>query len=565
MSSSDSSLPNSSHGVQVMDDTSGLPTTLLLGEADDTMALYGTGSNSAQEAEASARDPLELIASAQAAIACDASEQSISDLWHALREIRGVVTLSNHSPLAVNLQSLAVADMRRFLWGSFELCCAYLIRPNILEENLVIALEAIFALHEIMFHFNQPSASAYFNERSSAFSRCLEPVWSNLWTNKASLLSSDPVLDIMWWYLGARLLHLWANLCRAHDCRPEWGTSDVFWLLMFLWINQPNNERENPYPLIDSMQILECVGNKIFNDQPGTRVSAIVDQLLATYGEEALLRRYNEALGHSTIPLEHQHQVNIHVYLYGGEPSLCARLWGAGVVTTYLQSSRRRQDGGRWKTLDAELLFALLWKVVVASRDLSPHHIVSVLITDEHLMRQFILPGLWLVLESLQNPDAGMTVPAGVPSVNLLSLVIPAVTQHRTARKGSVGHAMMTTLTVEASPYWHLMNDAIHGSKPRDPACVLQKRAISTAWQQFGDALQLNRQRAPRQIDGPAPTSQPFCSWPLCVYHLQKPPHALKSCKGCAEVQYCGKRCQISDWKLNDHKTRCRRLKSDSE
>lgn len=184
-------------------------------------------------------------------------------------------------------------------------------------------------------------------------------------------------------------------------------------------------------------------------------------------------------------------------------------------------------------------------KVVEASRDLPPHHIVSVLVTEEHLIRRFVLPALWLVMESLHNPEEGSAIPAGVPSINLLRLLTKAVTQHRTARKGSVGHAMMTTLTVEASPYWHLMNDAIQGSKPRDPACVIQKGAISLAWQQFGEALQLNRQRAPRQIEGPALTSQPFCSWPLCVHHPQKPPHALKSCKGCAEVQYCGKRCQI--------------------
>ncbi|KZV73895.1 hypothetical protein PENSPDRAFT_251931 [Peniophora sp. CONT] len=60
------------------------------------------------------------------------------------------------------------------------------------------------------------------------------------------------------------------------------------------------------------------------------------------------------------------------------------------------------------------------------------------------------------------------------------------------------------------------------------------------------------------------PALQAVCSWPLCLFHSRKPPHALKSCKGCSEVQYCGKQCQLSGWKLNDHKTRCRRSK-DSE
>lgn len=133
---------------------------------------------------------------------------------------------------------------------------------------------------------------------------------------------------------------------------------------MFLWINQPNNDSEDPAPLLDPIQMLDCIGSRPSieipsNDKTG-RLSAIVDQLLDTYGEEAVLRRYNEALRHSAFSLANQREVQTHVYRYGRIPSLCRKLWDSGTLHSYLQSHRRRQEGGEWETWDAELMFDLI-------------------------------------------------------------------------------------------------------------------------------------------------------------------------------------------------------------
>lgn len=81
--------------------------------------------------------------------------------------------------------------------------------------SLATVLEAICALHESMFHFKNPTASAYYSRRSREFLKCLEPVWRNLWMSRDLLVSTDLALDTIRWYLGARLLHLWAILCNT--------------------------------------------------------------------------------------------------------------------------------------------------------------------------------------------------------------------------------------------------------------------------------------------------------------------------------------------------------------
>ena len=144
-------------------------------------------------------------------------------------------------------------------------------------------------------------------------------------------------------------------------CLPAWGTSDAFRLLNFLWINQPNTELEDPVPLLDAIQRLDTISSKpsikIPKRDVPARISGIVKELSNTYGSDALLRRYNEALGHSSISLMHQHQVRVHVFEYGGDPLLCGRLWDAGVVGAYIQSHRRKQESGDWSTYDATLFF----------------------------------------------------------------------------------------------------------------------------------------------------------------------------------------------------------------
>ena len=161
------------------------------------------------------------------------------------------------------------------------------------------------------------------------------------------------------------------------------------------------------------------------------------------------------------------------------------------------------------------------------------------------MARGFLLPALWTLIESLSIPHENSSQPPGDTLIDMIYVFITSATMYRSAKKGSSGHAMMGALTTEVSPYWHLMNSVIHEAQPVQSTAITQMGNLAEAWMRLGEALQLNLKRAPRRIEGTTPTAPSFCSWPLCGYHSRKPPNALKICKGCAEAQYCGKRCQF--------------------
>ncbi|VDB87919.1 unnamed protein product [Peniophora sp. CBMAI 1063] len=544
----------------------GLPLKLLFSATDEAHDLYAASTEIAQQAGATAEEPLKLLAYAQSALTRGGPDLCLN-LSHALRVIKCIATVSVPTTWAENLQSLSFLDTRAFIWGSFELACAYLARDTALEDNPIIALDALFIMHETMRHFEDPKSVHHYKGHDREFRKCSESVWRTLWAGRDRLLSSDGIVDTMRWYIGTQLLHTWATLCKSFRCLPAWGTSDVFWLVTFLWMNQPNTEVEDPAPLLACIQILDSIGSKssveLYGADRSARLAAIIDQLADTYGLDAVLRRFKESLGYGNISVGRQHMVRALAYQYGMlVPSLRCRLWDAGVMEAYIQSNRRKQGTEYWGTYDVDVMFHMILALVKANDGSEIRHdIVDTLITKERLGRYFLLPGLWSLLESLCIPHGDGKNPPGRTEINILRLISKNAKHNRTAEKGTPGCAALDTLKADVSPYWHVMNNAIQDSKPIQFEAFRQMGHVGRAWQQLGEALEINTQRAPRLIEGYIPAAHPFCAWPLCVYHTQKPPRGLKACKGCAEVLYCGRQCQTSDWKLNDHKARCRRLK----
>ncbi|KZV77344.1 hypothetical protein PENSPDRAFT_645594 [Peniophora sp. CONT] len=52
------------------------------------------------------------------------------------------------------------------------------------------------------------------------------------------------------------------------------------------------------------------------------------------------------------------------------------------------------------------------------------------------------------------------------------------------------------------------------------------------------------------------------CAWEQCEYYTDRKPNVrLLACKGCGEVVYCSRQCQVSHWKDGGHKQVCRRVK----
>ncbi|GJE93336.1 zinc finger MYND domain-containing protein [Phanerochaete sordida] len=121
-----------------------------------------------------------------------------------------------------------------------------------------------------------------------------------------------------------------------------------------------------------------------------------------------------------------------------------------------------------------------------------------------------------------------------------------------------------------------------HRAKDNSPKTLALRAHTQAAWQAVTDAMQrrrlVHRSIAWMQfaqfwfvLQGhlwPAPAvgdvvRAPFgaferCAWRECLCSRHKPAHKLRSCRGCEQVVYCGKRCQKSDWEQGGHRERCR-------
>lgn len=130
-------MPTGGQSVRYVDAVFGVPWKMTFDETAEVRNLSKLAADSARRAGATAHNPLKLLGYAQSAAARDTSSRYNAGLRFAFGEINKLVLLSEYSPLATNLQALTMTDLRTFLWGSFELCCTYLSRPEALKGHSV--------------------------------------------------------------------------------------------------------------------------------------------------------------------------------------------------------------------------------------------------------------------------------------------------------------------------------------------------------------------------------------------------------------------------------------------
>ncbi|VDB92120.1 unnamed protein product [Peniophora sp. CBMAI 1063] len=73
-------------------------------------------------------------------------------------------------------------------------------------------------------------------------------------------------------------------------------------------------------------------------------------------------------------------------------------------------------------------------------------------------------------------------------------------------------------------------------------------------WMDYGRALGFDAEKEQKRHKSVAKSR---CTWRGCGYNTRAPPGKLLACKGCGEVQYCGRECQKSDWAQGGHKQHC--------
>ncbi|KZV63041.1 hypothetical protein PENSPDRAFT_223959 [Peniophora sp. CONT] len=125
--------------------------------------------------------------------------------------------------------------------------------------------------------------------------------------------------------------------------------------------------------------------------------------------------------------------------------------------------------------------------------------------------------------------------------------------------KGKVDHRselrnqFVTELTTRISSLWRPSLQRLETARDRDqfstsPLVDRLRVRVLKNWRHLGTSIGLDS----------ASERKLYCSWGWCEYYADRPPGTLllKTCKGCGEVKYCSRTCQVSHWK-QEHKGQC--------
>ncbi|KZV66327.1 hypothetical protein PENSPDRAFT_689115 [Peniophora sp. CONT] len=127
----------------------------------------------------------------------------------------------------------------------------------------------------------------------------------------------------------------------------------------------------------------------------------------------------------------------------------------------------------------------------------------------------------------------------------------------------SKNNALRQALTQSLRCYWYDKLEELRTTKPLDHAVLRRYLSVEFSWLEFGKALGLSEEVENAEREREKKEAARLCAWRECQYHKVKPPSPPNVCKGCGEARYCGRECQIKDWKAG-HKRVCKRIKDES-
>ncbi|VDB99135.1 unnamed protein product [Peniophora sp. CBMAI 1063] len=167
----------------------------------------------------------------------------------------------------------------------------------------------------------------------------------------------------------------------------------------------------------------------------------------------------------------------------------------------------------------------------------------------------FLRRGVLLAIEECAHS-------AEVPILDLCDNIRDFCTLCRPAWKKAVTQQYLTELHASALEHWWPCLAKLQAGcyRHKDSQAHL---ALLACWEEAGDALGLSEKEERKRFRR---EGRVFCFWPECEFNTVRPTSKLSACRGCGEVQYCGKDCQKKDWSCHDTaKVREKRCASQSE
>ncbi|KZV66322.1 hypothetical protein PENSPDRAFT_96114 [Peniophora sp. CONT] len=149
-------------------------------------------------------------------------------------------------------------------------------------------------------------------------------------------------------------------------------------------------------------------------------------------------------------------------------------------------------------------------------------------------------------------PSVGDYTPTEVATAICTHYEAFGVTFNLLAEKNVLGKAMKQALRRQWYP-------TLRAIRPYSKQSA-DLKTLSKTWYSLGSSLGLDEKEERVEYERETKRLGQLCAWKECQYHTVKPATPLSACKGCGEARYCGRACQVLDWK-NGHKLVCKRLK----
>ncbi|KZV71720.1 hypothetical protein PENSPDRAFT_751525 [Peniophora sp. CONT] len=232
----------------------------------------------------------------------------------------------------------------------------------------------------------------------------------------------------------------------------------------------------------------------------------------------------------------------------------------SGVMKALLDTVNRQASQGR-QGQQSMSLFALLGMYTdiiaraatpsTANRGSGMQTVIPALVREGCLVEIQARALRLCVLEPQQEPIFRVLCLNGLERVRYCALATNNMSSKNPLRK------MMRQAFREQ---WYPTLFCLRKARPRSTFAEEHDRMID-AWKALGEDLGFEESIQKAEHERELRKALRFCAWHECEYHTKEPSVALRSrCKGCAEVRYCSRTCQRSDWTYG-HNRRCRRLK----
>ncbi|KZV76699.1 hypothetical protein PENSPDRAFT_747573 [Peniophora sp. CONT] len=295
---------------------------------------------------------------------------------------------------------------------------------------------------------------------------------------------------------------------------------------------------------------------EIPEDEPAEFTSFIQDEILAVYGPRAFLDRLE-------ISLRHPCNVNTRlIYLMKMIAKTILRhefvphVQAAGTLWSMRQAVDRQIMSG---AKDDMQLFMLLHHTLIIFTLYS--QISSVSEGAAYLVKECDVIELMSLTTVLAVRIQPLT-PLGYTGLSVCLHPMQVWAElGRTLSMRSGRNSLLKAFKHSVRREWYPTLAALRTLPKEGLAVDADRDEFVQAWYELGMTVDLEEDKEREEYERFGKRAAQSCSWRECRYHSEPAPNPPRVCVGCGEVRYCGKPCQLKDWKQGQHKKRCKRIK----